>query len=85
MNDHKHIWLVGELRWEWIHSKQEWIHSRLEGIHSSLEENPFQSLNSIIAWDRADFFSTFALCNAFLNFGPRNISKKSSILKVSKI
>ena len=60
-------------------------HSRLEGIHSSLEENPFQSLNSIIAWDRADFFSTFALCNAFLNFGPRNISKKSSILKVSKI
>ena len=47
--------------------------------------NPFQSLNSITAWDRGDFFSTFALCQAFLNFGPRNISKKSGIQRVSKI
>ena len=43
------IWLVGELRWEWIHSKLEWIHSRLEGINSMLKED----WNGIIlAWNK---------------------------------
>ena len=35
------------------------------------------------AWGR--LFFTFAIDQAFLNFGPGNVSKKSSILKVSKI
>ena len=43
------IWLVGELRLEWIHSKLEWVHSRLEGIHSMLRED----WNEIIlAWNK---------------------------------
>ena len=47
--DWNSIWLVGELRWEWIHSKLEWIHSRLEGTNSMLKED----WNGIIlAWNK---------------------------------